>query len=84
MIFKKDLLEGLDELTMLVMRQGEDIRLLQHRVDELESKPEKRGRGRPRKNQESSLERAIKSVSKPKANKTKNQPRDKSGKFVKK
>lgn len=49
MIFKRDLLEGLDELTTLVVKQGEDIRLLQHRVDELESKPEKRGRGRPRK-----------------------------------
>lgn len=58
MIRKKDLLDGLDCLTVQVMKQGEEICLLKKRVADLEPKKikvqvkpaQKRGRGRPRKN----------------------------------
>ena len=57
MIRKKDLLDGLDNLTLQVFQQGEEICFLKQRIAELESrkikvhiKPApKRGRGRPRK-----------------------------------
>lgn len=57
MIRKKELLDGLDELTLQVLKQGEEICLLKQRVAALEPekikiqvKPaQKRGRGRPRK-----------------------------------
>lgn len=57
MIRKKDLLDGLDCLTIQVMKQGEEICLLKKKVAALEPKKikvhvkpaPKRGRGRPRK-----------------------------------
>lgn len=85
MILKRDLLNTLDDLTLQVLRQEEDIASLERRIRALElSKctcPKgKRGPGRPKKCcKENDLEKAIKAVTK----KTP-QPRDKSGKFAKK
>lgn len=85
MIRKSDLLNTLDDLTLQVLRQEEDIAALERRIRTLElSKctcPKgKRGPGRPKKCcKENDLEKAIKAVTK----KT-SQPRDKSGKFAKK
>lgn len=58
MIRKKDLLDGLDCLTIQVVKQGEEICLLKKKIADLEPKKvkiqiksmQKRGRGRPRKN----------------------------------
>lgn len=81
MIFKRDLLEGLDELTYQVFEQGKMIRALEEDVKRLKKKSCERKKDK--------LEDAIKSVTEPKrrgrpaGSKNKKQPRDKSGKFVK-
>ena len=81
MIFKRDLLEGLDELTYQVFEQGKMIRALEEEVKRLKKKSCERKKDK--------LEDAIKSVTEPKrrgrpvGSKNKKQKRDKSGKFVK-
>ena len=82
MIFKRDLLAGLDELTYQVLEQGRRIKDLEEEVKRLKRKSCECKKDR--------LEEAVKSVSEPKrrgrpvGSKNKNQLRDKSGKFVKK
>lgn len=91
MIFKRDLLAGLDELTYQVLEQGRRIKDLEEEVKRLKKKSCECKKDK--------LEEAIRSVtrqtisynvdSKPKrrgrpvGSKNKKQPRDKSGKFVK-
>lgn len=92
MIFKRDLLAGLDELTCQVLEQGRRIKDLEEEVKKLKRKS--------CECEKDKLEEAIRSVkrqaisydvdNKPKrrgrpvGSKNKKQPRDKSGKFVKK
>ena len=92
MIFKRDLLAGLDELTYQVLEQGRRIKDLEEEVKRLKRKSCECKKDK--------LEEAIKAVkrqaisydvdNKPKrrgrpvGSKNKKQPRDESGKFVKK
>lgn len=81
MIFKRDLLAGLDELTYQVLEQGRRIKGLEEEVKRLKKKTCECKKDR--------LEKAIESVTEPKrrgrpaGSKNKKQKRDKSGKFVK-
>lgn len=92
MIFKRDLLAGLDELTCQVLEQGRRIKDLEEEVKRLKKKSCECKKDK--------LEEAIRSVTRqtisydvdnkpkrrgrPVGSKNKKQPRDKSGKFVKK
>lgn len=81
MIFKRDLLAGLDELTYQVLEQGRLIKGLEEEVKRLKKKSCECKKNR--------LEDAIKSVAEPKrrgrplGSKNKKQKKDKSGKSVK-
>lgn len=91
MIFKRDLLAGLDELTCQVLEQGRRIKDLEEEVKRLEKKSCECKKDK--------LEEAIRSVKRqaisynvdsepkrrgrPAGSKNKKQKRDKSGKFVK-
>ena len=81
MIFKRDLLAGLDELTYQVLEQGRRIKDLEEEVKRLKRKSCECKKDK--------LEEAIKAVTEPKrrgrpvGSKNKKQKRDKSGKFVK-
>lgn len=82
MIFKSDLINAINDL-------NHDFLLLSERVYDLETEMKKL-KGKSCRCKEDRLERAIKSVTEPKrrgrpiGSKNKNQPRDKSGKFIKK
>lgn len=81
MIFKRDLLAGLDELTYQVLEQGRLIKGLEEEVKRLKKKTCECKKNR--------LEEAIKSATEPKrrgrplGSKNKKQKKDKSGKSVK-
>jgi len=91
MIFKRDLLAGLDELTYQVLEQGRRIKDLEEEVERLKKKSCECKKDK--------LEEAIRSVTRqtisydvdnepkrrgrPAGSKNKKQKRDKSGKFVK-
>lgn len=81
MIFKSDLIDAINDTT-------HDLLLLAERVHDLETEV-KRLKSKTCKCKEDRLEKAIKAVTEPKrrgrpvGSKNKNQPRDKSGKFVK-
>ena len=82
MIRKSDLVDAINDT-------NHDLLLLAERVHDLEMEVKKM-KGNTCKCEEDRLEKAIKSVTKPKrcgrpsGSKNKNQPRDKSGKFMKK
>lgn len=76
MIFKQEILAAIGDLDKDLFAIERRIAGIEARIRKLETKKETKGRpGRPRKNPEGDLEKAIKAVS---------QPRDKSGKFAKK
>lgn len=76
MIFKSEILAAIGDLDKDLFAVERRLAELEARVSKMETKKEtKRKPGRPRKNPEDDLEKAIKAVA---------QPRDKSGKFAKK
>lgn len=82
MIFKRDLIDAINDL-------DHDLLTLSIKVQDLEAEVKKL-KGKTCKCKEDRLEKAIKAVTEPKrrgrpvGSKNENQPRDKSGKFVKK